>query len=135
MTSLVFLTSGRHTALISRVTQIAFSFAGRMGTRQEERFDEGLLVIVDPDSGSASLSRVITPRGALGLRTEVLDTSATDLTLRIERIVRVITTRSRGSEDGRCSSCRDNRTPVCQAALCFEWLPEQLPWGFGESLS
>ena len=89
------------TALVSRDTQLAFSFAGRMGTRQEELFYRGLLVIVDPNPGSASLDRVIAMRGALGLRTGVLDSGATDIALRMDRIVRFINAQSRAQSDGR----------------------------------
>ncbi len=67
------------TNLVSRDTGIAFSFSGRMGTRQEELFYKGLLVIVDPDPRSSSLRQVIAMRAALGLQTEVLDSRSTDL--------------------------------------------------------
>lgn len=89
------------TALVSSNTQIAFSFAGRMGTRQEELFYKGPLVIIDPDPNSASLRRVVEMRGALGLQTRLLDSNAADLAAQMDEIVSGIDAHNRSSEGGR----------------------------------
>jgi hypothetical protein len=89
------------TALVSSNTQIAFSFAGRMGTRQDELFYKGPLVIIDPDPNSASLRRVVEMRGALGLQTRLLDSNAADLAAQMDEIVSGIDAHNRSSEGGR----------------------------------